>query len=82
LLEQHLRQALKVKAPIEKRWAASVGYTDNQLPIFEEVRENVWALGAYSGTGNVIGALTGRAAAHTATSEQSRVHQLISARTG
>jgi gamma-glutamylputrescine oxidase len=33
------------------------------LPIFEEVREGVWALGGYNGTGNVIGSILGRAAA-------------------
>jgi gamma-glutamylputrescine oxidase len=31
------------------------------LPVVEEVRPKVWALGGYSGTGNVIGALAARA---------------------
>ena len=63
-LERRLREQLGVKAPITHRWAASVGYTNDGLPIVEEVRQDVWAIGAYSGTGNVIGALLGRGMAH------------------
>jgi glycine/D-amino acid oxidase-like deaminating enzyme len=63
-LERRLREQLGVTAPITHRWAASVGYTHDGLPIVEEVRRNVWAIGAYSGTGNVIGALLGRGMAH------------------
>ncbi len=58
-LEQLLRQ-LGIQAPITHRWAASVGYTPDGLPIAEEVRPGVWAIGAYSGTGNVVGALLGQ----------------------
>jgi gamma-glutamylputrescine oxidase len=61
-LEEQLR-AIGVTAPVTHRWAASVGYTADGLPVCEEVAERVWAVGAYSGTGNVIGALCGRAAA-------------------
>jgi len=63
LLEAHLRQRLKVKAAITHRWAGSVGYTPDGLPVFEEVRPRVWAIGGYSGTGNVVGAICGRAIA-------------------
>ena len=62
-LEQRLRCRLGVQAPITHRWAASVSYTEDGLPIVEEVQPNVWAIGAYSGTGNVIGALLGRGVA-------------------
>jgi gamma-glutamylputrescine oxidase len=58
-----LREVIGVSAPITHRWAGVVGYTEDGLPIFEEVRPRVWALGAYSGTGNVVGAICGRAAA-------------------
>ncbi|GEM82732.1 NAD(P)/FAD-dependent oxidoreductase [Meiothermus hypogaeus] len=58
-LEQLLRQ-LGIQVPITHRWAASVAYTATGLPIAEEVRPGVWAIGAYSGTGNVVGALLGR----------------------
>jgi len=62
-LEHRLRDTLHVSAPVTHRWAASVGYTTDGLPIAERVRANVWAIGGYCGTGNVIGALLGRAAA-------------------
>lgn len=54
---------LGVRAPITHRWAASVGYTPTGLPIAEEVRPGVWAIGGYCGTGNVLGTLLGREAA-------------------
>lgn len=59
-LERRLREQLGVHAPISHRWAASVGYTPDYLPVMDEVRPGVWAIGGYSGTGNVIGALLGR----------------------
>jgi glycine/D-amino acid oxidase-like deaminating enzyme len=62
-LELRLRKRLGVRAPITHRWGASVSYTTDGLPIAERVRPNVWAIGAYCGTGNVIGALLGRAVA-------------------
>ena len=61
LLESFVRTHLGVWAPITHRWAACAGYTESGLPLLEQVREGVWALGGYSGTGNVIGALSGRA---------------------
>lgn len=63
LLEGHLRHRLAVDAPVTHRWAGVVGYTESGLPVFEEVRPGVMAIGGYSGTGNVIGAICGRAAA-------------------
>jgi glycine/D-amino acid oxidase-like deaminating enzyme len=63
LLEEHLRNRLGVQAPITHRWAGAVGYTPDGVPIFAEVRPRVWAVGGYSGTGNVVGAICGRAAA-------------------
>lgn len=62
-LEHRLREKLGVRAPVTHRWAASVGYTADGLPIAERVRSNVWAIGGYCGTGNVIGSLLGRATA-------------------
>ena len=61
LLEQFMREKLGVTAPITHRWAASAGYSTTGLPVLGPVREGVWAIGGYSGTGNVIGALCGRA---------------------
>lgn len=62
-LERRLRGHLGVHAPVTHRWAAIVGFTDDGLPIGEEVRAGVWAIGGYSGTGNVVGALLGRGVA-------------------
>ena len=59
-LEQRLRERLGVHEPITHRWAASVSYTADALPVVREVRRGVWAVGGYSGTGNVIGSLLGR----------------------
>lgn len=72
-LERFLRAHLGVQAPVTHRWAASVGYTKGVLPVFEEVRENVWALGGYNGTGNVIGSILGRAAAQLAATGRSEL---------
>lgn len=65
-LERFLRDDLGVSAPVTHRWAAPVGYTENGLPVLDEVRPNLWAVGGYSGTGNVVGALLGRLAARLA----------------
>lgn len=59
-LERFVRDEIGVTAPITHRWAASVGYTTSGVPISEEVRPGVWALGGYNGTGNIIGSLRGR----------------------
>lgn len=77
LLEAFLRERIGVHAPIMHRWAASVAYTNDGMPILEQVRPGVWALGAYSGTGNVVGALCGRAAAQLAVTGSSRIFDLL-----
>lgn len=69
-LEQLLRSRLGVTAPVTHRWAASVGYTRTGLPFLGQVRDGVWAAGGYCGTGNVIGALCGRAAAARALGQE------------
>jgi gamma-glutamylputrescine oxidase len=65
-LERFLREHLGVRAEITHRWAAAVAYTGSGWPILEEVRPRVWAIGAYSGTGNVVGAILGRRVARVA----------------
>lgn len=72
-LEQLLREELGVQSPITHRWAASVGYAERGLPIVEEMLPNVWAIGAYNGTGNVIGALCGRGIAQRITQGRSQL---------
>jgi len=77
LLEAHLRQQLGVAAPITHRWAGVVGYTPTGLPVFEEVRPGVIAIGGYSGTGNVVGAICGRAAAELVTTGHAPDREVI-----
>jgi len=76
-LERFLRDGLGVRAPVTHRWAASVSFTDTGLPLLEEVRPGVLALGGYSGTGNVIGALCGRAAAELAVDGASELAEVF-----
>ncbi len=61
-LERWLRVDLGVSAPVTHRWGARVAYTPNGAPICRMVRPGVFAIGAYSGTGNVVGALCARRA--------------------
>lgn len=70
-LEEFLRRHLKTTAPVVHRWAACVGYTADRLPILEQVRSGVCALGGYCGTGNIVGRLCGRAAAQLAVGQRS-----------
>jgi glycine/D-amino acid oxidase-like deaminating enzyme len=66
LIAGFLRETLGIDAPITHRWAASVSYTDDGLPVLAEVEPGLWACGAYSGHGNTVGAICGRAAAQLA----------------
>ncbi|HEX8271189.1 MAG TPA: FAD-binding oxidoreductase [Longimicrobiaceae bacterium] len=79
LLERFLRDGVGVRAPVTHRWAASVGYTADGLPVLEEVRPGVVAAGGYSGTGNVVGALCGRAAAQLAVHGASEIADAFAA---
>lgn len=71
LLENFLRAHLRVTAPVTHRWAASVSYTPDGLPVLEEVRPRTWAAGGYNGTGNIAGILNARAAARLACGQSS-----------
>ncbi len=72
-----LHGVLQIDAPITHRWAATVAYSRTGMPILEQARPGVWAIGAYSGTGNVIGALCGRAVANAIVGRESRVTALL-----
>lgn len=65
-LTRTLRERLGVRSEITHRWASNVAFTDTGLPIFRALGGGVQVLGAYSGTGNLIGAVLGRAAARLA----------------
>ena len=62
-LDRVLREQLGVTVPVTHRWAGVVGYSANGLPVIDEVRPRVWAIGGYNGTGNILGALCGRGVA-------------------
>jgi glycine/D-amino acid oxidase-like deaminating enzyme len=73
-LEQRLRERLGITTAITHRWAASVAFTDSGLPIVRELGGGVFVVGAYSGTGNLVGAVCGRGAAQLAlTGESARL---------
>lgn len=76
-LESVLREKLAVTAPITHRWAANVSYTQTGLPVLSEVRPGVWVIGGYSGTGNAVGALCGRAAARLASGDTTEFARLL-----
>lgn len=57
-----LLERLGVRAAITHRWAGHSAYTIDRRPVFEEIRPGMVAVGAYSGHGNVAGALYGREA--------------------
>ena len=66
-LDTVLRERVGVRhAPVTARWAACVGYSTGPLPVCRQVATGVWAVGGYSGTGNVLGSLYGRAATRQA----------------
>jgi gamma-glutamylputrescine oxidase len=78
-LDALLRNQIGSRAPVTHRWAASVAYTQSGLPIIEELQPDVWAIGAYSGTGNVMGALCGRAVAELIVRGRSQLAALLRA---
>lgn len=65
-LDDLLRDRLGVQAEVTHRWAATVGFTASGLPVCEQVRPGVWAVGGYSGTGNVVGSMLARVAVELA----------------
>jgi glycine/D-amino acid oxidase-like deaminating enzyme len=65
-LEALLRGELGIDAEITHRWAGVVAYTEDELPILEEVRPGVLAVGGHNGHGNVMGSACARAAAQIA----------------
>ena len=62
-LEVFLREHIKTKAKVTHRWVGVCAFNMEGDPICEEVRPGVFAIGAYSGQGNIIGTLYGKKAA-------------------
>jgi gamma-glutamylputrescine oxidase len=65
-LTRTLRERLGVRAAVTHRWGASVSYTTDGRPVCRDLGDGVQIVGAFNGTGNVVGALLGRAAAQRA----------------
>ncbi len=61
-------EEMGVEAVVTHRWAGHAAYTENRTPIFEEMYPSVWVVGAYSGHGNVLGAVYARTAVRSALS--------------
>lgn len=76
-LDRLLRDELGVEAAVTHRWAGTVAYSGNGLPVIGPVGPGTWAAGAYNGTGNVIGALCGRALVELALDGRSDLAELI-----
>lgn len=76
-LDGVLRDRIRTNAVVTHRWGARVAYTTDGLPVLEQVAPKVWATGAYSGAGNLMGALCGRAAARLALGKDSGLHTLL-----
>jgi gamma-glutamylputrescine oxidase len=81
-LERLLRGRLGVSAPVTHRWAGTIAFGSGPLPVLEEVRPGVLAVGAYRGTGNLVGVLFGRAAAQLAATGRSGLEDVLAAAAG
>lgn len=49
-IEQHLRE-LRVKAPVSHRWAGTMGFTPDGLPLVGRAREGVYVMAGFNGHG-------------------------------
>ncbi|MBL8298609.1 MAG: FAD-binding oxidoreductase [Rhodanobacteraceae bacterium] len=65
-LDHLLREHLHSSAAVTHRWSARVAFTQRGLPVFGELARGVFVTGAYDGTGNLLGAVCGRALAQWA----------------
>lgn len=72
-LERLLRTRFGEDIPITNRWAGLIGFTADRLPLIAEVRPQVVTCAGYSGTGNLIGPLAGRAVVDLALDGRSEV---------
>jgi gamma-glutamylputrescine oxidase len=80
-LESYLRGELGVaSATVTHRWVGVVGFSDDSRPFAGQVRDGLYALGGYSGTGNLIGLIAGRAVAERIATGQSGDLELLQLR--
>jgi glycine/D-amino acid oxidase-like deaminating enzyme len=63
-LDRYLHEDLGLEdAEVTHRWVGVVGFSDDQRPFAGRVDDGLYALGGYSGHGNLIGFIAGRAVA-------------------
>jgi gamma-glutamylputrescine oxidase len=80
-LELYLQDELGIaSAEITHRWVGVVGFSDDSRPFAGQVRDGLYALGGYSGTGNLIGFIAGRAVAEQIARGESRDLELLQLR--
>ena len=72
-LTRLLRERLGVTAPVTHRWGANVSYTRHGRPLCRDLGDGVQVVGAFCGTGNVVGSILGRAAAQRALTGRSEL---------
>lgn len=65
-LERLLREVIQTRAEVTHRWSGIVAYSSDHLPVVETLAPGVFAAGAYSGHGNVLGVMAGEALADLA----------------
>jgi gamma-glutamylputrescine oxidase len=56
-LERLLRDDVGTAAPVEQRWVGVVAFTPDHLPVLASPQPGLYAVGGYSGTGNLVGPL-------------------------
>ncbi len=61
-IEQVAGRMAGTTVTVSRRWAATVGYTEDGRPLCSEVADGVFAFGGYNGTGNLVGPIAARAA--------------------
>lgn len=82
-LESYLREDLGVRgAEVTHRWVGVVGFSDDQRPLARQIDDGLYALGGYSGTGNLIGYIAGRAVAEQIVSGRSDDLELLALESG
>ena len=64
--ERRFVEVTGLEPNVTHRWSGIGGYTQDGLPIVEEVRPGIWATGGYNGTGNLFGAVCAREVANLA----------------
>jgi gamma-glutamylputrescine oxidase len=80
-LERYLEDELGIQgADVSHRWVGVVGFSDDSRPFAGQVRDGLYAVGGYSGTGNLIGLIAGRAVAEQIATGRSADLELLQLR--